>query len=134
MSHSYPRKYRVLTWMIRQIEIFFWSFDDRFDFNKNVYLQEKHKDRFLPDGVFPTGSVCRQGFMPILGFSYKPGHKESAWFMGCFDAGAFFVRDGKISVFAGEFGYHAKSEGFLCRHSIVAPIEKYNDRGSKTLV
>ena len=119
MSHSYLRKYRVLAWVVGQKEIFFLFFDNCSDFNEMVEYQEEN--RSYPDS-FRT-EFC--GELAIPGFSYKPGHKEIAWFMGCYDAGAFFVVKVKPSFF-----YQAKTKCFLCRHFIIAPLETYDDRES----
>ena len=134
MRHSASKKHTVLTWMVGQKGVFFWCFDDPFYFQGMVNFQEKNKTGFLPDAVFSTGLPCRLGDILIPDFSYKTGPRESAWFMGCFSAGAFFIRKGQLFLSrGGEFHYQCESEGFQYRHFTIAPLQKHTDRESLRL-
>ena len=128
MIHSGLKKHTVLTWSSGQKGIFFCSFDGSFDFRSMVNFQEKAKNGLLPEQVFSPSLPGRQGEISMLGFSYKTGLREDAWFMGCFSAGAFFIRKGDLFLFEGEFYYQGESKGYWCRHFTVAPLQTFADR------
>ena len=61
-------------------------------------------------------------------FEYKPSVKQRAWFMGFFNAGAFFIdstynfEGDTQNQDIGTFFYHGpKLESFLKRNTVIAP-------------
>ena len=134
MAQSFPKKFRVLMWMFSDNEIIFQSFQEKMLFLSSVCLVNRHKKlKFQPHLVYYNldGAHNEKNF-PF--FEHKPSVKESAWCMGLFDARGFCNSDGCDGVESpamrdvGIFIDFPNFSSFLCKKSIVAPFNKYEDR------
>ena len=93
-----------------------------------VRFQEKNKETaFLPDVLTSARLPCCSGDIPIHGFCSKPGFREDAWFMGCFDAGAFFIRKGQLVLHEGRFNYRREFGSFRYRYFTVSAPKTFSD-------
>ena len=120
MNYSHPKKYRILTWIPDDKGIFFWSFDNRSAFKRNIEYQIENE--FHADQI--KSKFCGKLDFPCFG--ENTGHKKIAWFMVCYDAGGFIIMS-LIPAFLPYF-YRLKTKSFLHRHFITAPLKTYDDR------
>ena len=119
-----PNKFKILKWTTDWHVANIWTFSDKTFFFENVF---KHRR------LHPLSEVDNE--MSLLGCT--PSVKQRAWFMGFFNAGAFFID----SVFRYDCGvqnqdidtlfYHGqKNMGFLKRNSVIAPYNTFKVRGN----
>ena len=93
---SCSNKFKILSWWINECSVILWPFSKKDSFFKAAVLQNVERERF--------GPYCACDIENEL-LNHRPSIKERAWFMGFFNAGAFFMASDDF----GYFGYPSLS-------------------------